>query len=66
MKLLLTVKKSDKNGKLYRVLEVDLGYRKAVITFDEGIISEMLGCSIGYLYTLPIGEKIVGVINMNK
>lgn len=66
MKLVLSVKKSEKNGKIYRVLSIDLGYRMAALTFDDGIISEILGVSVGSLYSLSLGERVIAEINIKK
>lgn len=43
-------KKQNKEGKEYVVMQVDLGYRKAAITFDKSLIAELLGMSIKELY----------------
>lgn len=66
MKLVLSVKKSEKNGKIYRVLSIDLGYRVATLTFDDGLIAEILGVSVGSLYTLPLGERVIANVSINK
>lgn len=66
MKLILIVKKSEKNGKTYRQLCCDLGYRVATLTFDDNLIAELLGYSVAYLYSLSCGELNVGQISINK
>lgn len=43
-------KKKNKNGNEYVALVVDLGYRKAVLTFDRSLIAELYGMSIRELY----------------
>lgn len=36
----------SKRGSSYYVLKVDLGYRKAVLSVDRGLIAEVLGISV--------------------
>lgn len=43
-------KNKNKEGKEYIVMQVDLGYREAAITFDRWLIAELLGMSIKELY----------------
>lgn len=66
MKLKIYVKKSEKNGKTYRMLVVDLGYREATISFDDNIIAEILGVSVGSLYAYPVGVREVGDLLIKK
>lgn len=47
----VTVQKNkSKEGKEYIAMNVDLGYRKAVITFDKYLIAEICGISVKELY----------------
>lgn len=49
--LKVTVQKNkNKEGKEYVVMSVDLGYRKAAITFDRYLIAEICGISVKELY----------------
>lgn len=66
MKLNIIVKKSEKTGKLYRSLVVDLGYRQATLTFDDNLIAEIMGVSVGALYSLPIGAREIGDVLLKK
>lgn len=52
--LKVIVQKKNKEGRDYVVMEADLGYRKAAITFDRALIAELLGISIKELY-----EKLI-------
>lgn len=49
--LKVTVQKGkSKEGNDYIVMKVDLGYRKAAITFDKYLIAEICGISVKELY----------------
>ena len=41
--------KNTKNGKPISMLCVDLGYRKLAISFDDVVIAEIMGVSVGEL-----------------
>lgn len=62
MKLFIEKKKSEKkdgSGKEYLMLNVDLGYRVATITFDSAIMSELADMTIRQLNALQVGDKII-------
>lgn len=47
-------KRKNKEDNEYVAMIVDLGYRKAILTVDRGLIAEVCGISIKELY-----EKLV-------
>lgn len=60
----IEVKKSEKTGRCYCALYVDLGYRKVPLNFDRGVCSEILGISIREVSELPEGFSVcVGSID---
>lgn len=41
-----------KKGNVCALAEVDLGYRKVAVTFDELLVAELFGLSVAELYSL--------------
>lgn len=60
MKIKLIVK--EKNNHKYRVLVVELGYRRYLIEYADYKIAEILSCPVANLYGLDLGEYDVGSI----
>lgn len=52
-------KKKSKNGNEYCCLTVDLGYRVAVVSFDNAFISELTNLTIAQLNMLALGDSVV-------
>lgn len=48
---------NGKNGK-YAVLMMDLGYRKAFVSFDRNLCAELAGITLMDLYAKEIGTVI--------
>ncbi len=54
---------SEKSGKAYNCICVDMGYREVTLTFDSAIIAELLDCSPRVLATVKVGEeRIIGYL----
>lgn len=47
----------SKKGNVCALAEVDLGYRKVAVTFDELLVAELFGLSVADLYSLK--EKVI-------
>ena len=43
---------SEKSGKAYSCICVDMGYREVALTFDSAVIAELLDCSPRELATM--------------
>lgn len=54
MKLNVVKQTGKKSGKEYLALQVDLGYRKALLSFDTTLISEISGMSFADLHALNV------------
>lgn len=50
---------SEKSGKAYNCIVVDMGYRELTLTFDSAVIAELLDCSPRALATVKVGEERV-------
>lgn len=55
----------EKSGKAYTCICVDVGYREVVLTFDSAVIAELLDCSPRELMACPLGEKVIGYIDVD-
>ena len=55
---------SEKSGKPYNCVCVDLGYREVALTFDSAIIAELLDCSPRELAARPLGEEVIGYLEV--
>lgn len=54
---------SEKSGKAYNCIVVDMGYREVALTFDSATIAELLDCSPRALATFKVGEeRIIGYL----
>lgn len=54
---------SEKSGKAYNCICVDMGYREVTLTFDSAIIAELLDCSPRALATVKVGEeRVIGYL----
>ena len=53
---------SEKSGKSYNSICVDLGYREVTLTFDSAVIAELLDCTPRELAGCPLGEKVIGYL----
>ena len=50
---------SEKSGKAYSCICVDMGYREVALTFDSAVIAELLDCSPRELATMKVGEEMI-------
>lgn len=50
MKIYVELKTSKKTGNPYVALCLDLGYRKAMISYDYNLCAEVLKMSVGQMY----------------
>lgn len=58
---------SEKSGKAYNCICVDMGYREVALTFDSAIIAELLDCSPRALANAKTGEeRIIGYLEVAK
>lgn len=56
---------SEKSGKAYNCIAVDMGYREVTLTFDSAIIAELLDCSPRALATVKVGEeRVIGYLEV--
>lgn len=56
---------SEKSGKAYNCIVVDMGYREVTLTFDSAIIAELLDCSPRALATVKVGEeRVIGYLEV--
>lgn len=56
---------SEKSGKAYNCIVVDMGYREVTLTFDSAIIAELLDCSPRALASTKIGEeRVIGYLEV--
>ncbi|MCM1296855.1 MAG: hypothetical protein NC311_15055 [Muribaculaceae bacterium] len=54
---------SEKSGKAYSCICVDMGYREVTLTFDSAVIAELLDCSPRELATMKVGEeRVIGYL----
>ena len=56
MKLFAEKKKSSKSENTYVALYIDMGYRKALITMDTALISELADMSVREINALEVGR----------
>lgn len=63
--IILKVKSTEKNGKVYKsfYLIVDLDYTTKTMTWDKQLIAELLGISVHELILFPVGNYVVGAID---
>lgn len=66
MKIQLEIRKNETTEKGYKklvaLLTYNLGYRKVILEYIPDKVAEILGCSVGKLYTLDVGVYDVGTI----
>lgn len=55
MKIVVEVNVSRKSGNKYAALVLDLGYRKAYLSFDTNLIAECMNCSVRDVFDMEIG-----------
>lgn len=56
---------SEKSGKAYNCIAVDMGYREVTLTFDSAVIAELLDCSPRALATVKVGEeRVIGYLEV--
>lgn len=56
---------SEKSGKAYNCIVVDMGYREVTLTFDSAVIAELLDCSPRALATVKVGEeRVIGYLEV--
>lgn len=66
-KLFLECRKSQKTGNTYRVLTLDLGFRKVNLTMDTTSICDICDVLPKELYSMGIGEvKEIAIVNSVK
>ncbi len=57
---------SEKSGKAYNCIVVDMGYREVTLTFDSAVIAELLDCSPRVLAAVKVGEeRVIGYIDVD-
>lgn len=67
MKLKIVKNVGKKSGKEYLALQIDLGYRNVVLSFDSAVIAEVSGLSFADLHAIKIGEdKIIADVKLVK
>lgn len=59
MNVVVEVFNSKKTGKKCAALVIDLGYRKAFVSFDVNLIGELLNCSVRDVYDLEHGTYTI-------
>ena len=55
---------SEKSGKAYNCIVVDMGYREVTLTFDSAVIAELLDCSPRELANKPVGVEVIGYLGV--
>lgn len=56
---------SEKSGKAYNCIAVNMGYREVPLTFDSAIIAELLDCSPRALAIVNVGEeRVIGYLEV--
>ena len=55
MKVVVETFISKKSGKKCSAVVLDLGYRKAFLSFDANLIGELLNCSVRDVFELEVG-----------
>lgn len=61
--LVVEYKQSDKTGKYYYCLSLDLGYRTVALSFEPAVIAEILGVSVREIYDIK-DSRIVGSLSI--
>lgn len=59
MKFYVVKNVSKKSGKEYTALQLDLGYRQVLVSFDLVVISEVSGLSFQDIYALENGARVL-------
>lgn len=59
MKFYVVKSVSKKSGKEYTALQLDLGYRQVLVSFDLVVISEVSGMSFQDIYALENGSRVL-------
>ena len=59
MKVFAEKKKSSKSENTYVALYIDLGYRKALITMETALISEIADLTVKEINSLEVGKPLV-------
>lgn len=66
MKIQLEIRENKTTEKGYKqlksILVYNLGYKKVILEYIPDKVAELLGCSVGKLYTLDVGVYDVGTI----
>ena len=58
---------SEKSGRAYNCIAVDMGYREVTLTFDSAVIAELLDCSPRVLATVNVGEeRVIGYLDATE
>ena len=58
---------SEKSGKAYNCVCVDMGYREVALTFDSAVIAELLDCTPRELATVEVGtERVIGYLGVTE
>jgi hypothetical protein len=67
MKIYYEKRISPKTNRPYDCIVCDLGWRKALLSFDRQTICDMLNCTNSDLYNLPVGYTIaLGELHVEK
>lgn len=62
IQVLIKLRVYAKDGKLNRCLICDLGYRIAYVSFDMMLICELMNKTPNEIYSLSIGDYVIGEI----
>ena len=59
MKLIVAKNISQKNGRTYHALILDMGFARKFLSFDENLCMQIMNLRISDFAELPIGEYII-------